>query len=205
MENLITIGVVFVILAAVAYFKVPKFKDWVNSKFGKKVEPTLNASEFAVKAPEPVVNTPVPTKPVESIVEAPVKSEAPVFTAPSTPVEVSMTAATSGFAVQKNVQLGTEAIFENFTVPADFSGQIKISVTALDGPSQNARLSVQVLDSFRNLLGPEYSGFINVTVTTATSDHKMYWMPFAVEPNGEYTVAMKADGPAGCIFTVKGS
>lgn len=78
MENIVSFLVFAVVITAFAYFKVPKVKEFIDSKLGRNKE---KAPETIIRPSEltfPPVNTPVATKPVESTVE-PVR-------APETPI-----------------------------------------------------------------------------------------------------------------------
>lgn len=83
MTNFIGFVVITLGLCVLAYFKVPKFKEFVDSKFKKPAQNAVDVIRAPFLASDNDVATPVPTPVQKPAVEPVLKPETPIY-APST-------------------------------------------------------------------------------------------------------------------------
>lgn len=228
MDTFVTILVISVFLAVLAYFKVPKVKEFVDSKvFRKKLEPSapeieaysygpdkwkdVQPSKPAVEPSKPVLAT-TPLTPVQKpIVGLPEASQAPISAPPSAPVPATNNG--SNFYYQK-IHTFTDSTLVQWVpldILPDFSGRIK--VTTAESPDSPAgdkpNYEMVILDNHGNPISPtlsvQYSG---ACLTGATTNRKLFGDHFVVTPGITYMVAVKVEKPAGIdarvIITING-
>lgn len=232
MDTFVTILVISVFLAVLAYFKVPKVKEFVDSKvFRKKLEPSapeieaysygpdkwkhVQPSKPAVEPSKPVLATTPLTPQKESTVEPVLKPQIPFepTIAPLKPIssEVS-TLHGSNMYVQTSVSFKSPEEVKWFPIDIlpDFEGRIKITIkeSALSLAGDKPNYTMVLLDNHGVPISPiipcRYTGG---SLTGATENFKRFGDHFVVTPGVTYMLAVKVTTPidAIVIYTLNGS
>lgn len=193
--------------AVLAYLKIPAVKSFVDSKLAKTKDNFKDAIKGPSEPTSPVLATPVATEPAKALVE-------PVRTPEAHPVAPTPAPATKP-AVNQPTQAPASMTFPNeialqanvpqwktISIPANFHGMVKVGVTeSPNSQGAGAKYFLQMVDPFLNPLGPEYSGVVSVSITTATPDKKTWWMQFSVNPGSNYQLAIKSDRDCKVLYS----